>query len=146
MVLFTTDEVYFSFLDAIFFMKSYLVIKNERNVCDIEDLLDGNICRCTGYRPILDAFKTFGTDVSKDLQNCLAKTSTLAQKDYFQCGIYEGFVGVSTNTKNVFWHKTANRTNWYWPSTSNEVMQILSVLPQNRSYRIVAGNTGIFHE
>ena len=31
---------------------------------DIEEIFDGNICRCTGYRPILTGMKTFATDWS----------------------------------------------------------------------------------
>ena len=39
------------------------------SVEEIEDLFDGNICRCTGYRPILDAMKSFGKCSAEDIED-----------------------------------------------------------------------------
>ncbi|KAI0484294.1 xanthine dehydrogenase [Xylariaceae sp. FL0804] len=42
-------------------MSLYALLRNTENPSehDIEEAFDGNLCRCTGYRPILDAAQTF---------------------------------------------------------------------------------------
>jgi xanthine dehydrogenase/oxidase len=37
---------------------AYLRAHPEATQREIEECLDGNLCRCTGYRPILDAAKS----------------------------------------------------------------------------------------
>lgn len=46
-----------------FVMSLYAVLRNNKDPSehDLEEAFDGNLCRCTGYRPILDAARTFAT-------------------------------------------------------------------------------------
>lgn len=45
-------------------MSLYALLRNnpEPSAHDIEEAFDGNLCRCTGYRPILNAAQTFSVD------------------------------------------------------------------------------------
>ena len=137
----------------------------EPNAQDIEDLIDGNICRCTGYRPILDAFKSFADDKSKELKNKLSQeqlneTFTSVQK---MCPITQKKCegrnickkdikrqGSVLATASKFGQPKSERIpsqstsegNWVFPHNLEELMQILKNLSDDSTYRMVAGNTG----
>lgn len=46
-------------------MYSFLQENPTPTAKEIEARFDGNLCRCTGYRPILTAMKTFASDQEK---------------------------------------------------------------------------------
>ena len=48
----------------------------------VEEILDGNLCRCTGYRPIFDAFRSFASDNKKasDIEDLVKNGSKTCPK------------------------------------------------------------------
>ncbi|RPA87015.1 xanthine dehydrogenase-like protein [Ascobolus immersus RN42] len=48
-------------------MSLYALLRNNPDPSphDVEEAFDGNLCRCTGYRPILDAAQSFSTGAAK---------------------------------------------------------------------------------
>ena len=45
-------------------MSMYTLLRNNPRPTqrEMEDAFQGNLCRCTGYRPILDGYRTFCSD------------------------------------------------------------------------------------
>jgi xanthine dehydrogenase/oxidase len=55
---------------------------------EIESSLGGNICRCTGYRPIMDAFKTFAKDAPAELKSRCVDLEVTKQMSCFTYYIF----------------------------------------------------------
>ncbi|KXJ82609.1 hypothetical protein RP20_CCG012771 [Aedes albopictus] len=123
-------------------MYSLLQSKSGRvSMAEVENAFGGNICRCTGYRPILDAFKSLAHDAelglkqklacmdiedlcSKSDRTCLGKCP-ITKKIDDKKGIHMSFI------ENKEWHKIYNL---------NEVFMILEKIG-SKPYMLIGGNT-----
>ncbi|XP_063618136.1 xanthine dehydrogenase/oxidase-like [Cydia splendana] len=109
----------------------------------IEQSFGSNICRCTGYRPILDAFKTFAKDAPKpdhltdieDLKICNKSCDTPCDgKDW--CLVDKDNAGTNEVKKIVLKDK---RTFYI----VHDIKQIFDILNQEGDdYMLIGGNTG----
>ncbi|CAK1600928.1 unnamed protein product [Parnassius mnemosyne] len=146
-------------------MYALLRNKNKINYNDIETALQGNLCRCTGYRPIIDSFKTFMEDWEqhyvKDEQNtlcamgencCKLKINTSAEES--SLSNTSEFIPYSPTQEPIFppelklkaefynynlLYKGKNVT-WIRPTTLENLLMLKKECPFSK---IVAGNTEV---
>ena len=87
-----------------FVMSIFAMSKNKKNnnKDDIKDAISGNLCRCTGYRPIIDAAKNIKKKYSDEFYKNSKKTINLLKK------IHSKSIIIESKNKKYFAPKTIN--------------------------------------
>ncbi|KAF9823384.1 hypothetical protein SFRURICE_006597 [Spodoptera frugiperda] len=129
-------------------MNMYSLDKSTKNLTtqQVENSFGGNMCRCTGYRPILDAFKSFASDTDPELQDKLQDLEDLhinkcAKKCARKCSTSEDEWCLIENPEESMKELRTDVGRWYKAYSIQDVFKVLSREGTN-SYRLVAGNTG----
>lgn len=116
---------------------------NQLTMLDVEKSLSSNLCRCTGYRPILDSFKKFAVDSPaedkikniKDLSICKKSNNCCRSfaKDNDWCMVED------ESARKMLTMKMKDGKTWYRPTLLDELLKLLK---QNlESYILIGGNT-----
>ncbi|XP_071079367.1 xanthine dehydrogenase/oxidase-like [Haliotis cracherodii] len=144
-------------------MSMYALLRNNPQPTEdqIRTFLDGNLCRCTGYRPILDGFNTFSKGVCGKGEECCRNSI------YNNVAIGPVSAQCTTATKGTYhppydqtqepifppelknnWSKYQEtplvfkneRVTWYRPTTLTELLDLKTRHPGSK---IIRGNTEI---
>ncbi|KAK7506537.1 hypothetical protein BaRGS_00002012, partial [Batillaria attramentaria] len=125
---------------------------------DVEDNFDGNICRCTGYRSILDAMKSFAADTQisdgglidiEDLNKKLCPRTGQPCKDEGNANgsVQNGSEANGSAAGSGFsgLHVQTGSADWYRPTSLQELGGLMRKCKEN-NVRLLFGNTsaGIF--
>ncbi|MCJ1416575.1 hypothetical protein MMC32_002913 [Xylographa parallela] len=150
-------------------MSLYALLRNDSSPSEIEveEAFDGNLCRCTGYRPILDAAQTFSAKNACGkatanggggccMENGNSKSGGCCKDNKAKNGDQPikkftppGFIEYNPDTQLIFPPALSRhefkplafgnkRKRWYRPVTLKQLLEIKSVYP---SAKIIAGST-----
>lgn len=115
-------------------------------MADVENSFGGNVCRCTGYRPIMDAFKSLAVDADEKYKLCDIEDFPGTKKCPKTGSDCSG--SCKDKLKNGFpksLHLTVGDREWHKVYDVSEISQILGN-SSGKKYMLVSGNTahGVF--
>ncbi|KAI9734709.1 MAG: hypothetical protein M1818_006696 [Claussenomyces sp. TS43310] len=151
-------------------MSLYALLRNDSSPSehDVEEAFDGNLCRCTGYRPILDAAQTFSTQkscgkstanggggccmengVGNDASGGCCKIASKGDSQPIKRFTPPGFIEYNPDTELIFPPPLTKhqfrplafgnkRKRWYRPVTLQQLLEIKRVYP---SAKVIGGST-----
>lgn len=96
----------------------------------VENSFGGSLCRCTGYRSILDAFKSLATNECGDIEDLALN----------MCGKCDKECDFTPNTSLDIVEGNDGKM-WMRPSNLGELLTILRKPAVDSKYMLVAGNT-----
>ncbi|XP_069693941.1 uncharacterized protein [Periplaneta americana] len=144
-------------------MNMYSLMQDESvTMEEVENSFGGNMCRCTGYRPILDAFKSMCEDASLEikrkvydieelqfLKNCNKNCKLCPNK----CGGHNDsedecdgdFVLINDSEaifalQNIPIHIKQNGSEWFKVTSVEDIFDIFEQIG-DETYMLIAGNT-----
>ena len=131
-----------------FVMNTHAYLQNhpQATKADLEKIYGGNLCRCTGYRPILTGVRTLASDyqaMNDKSQQCLIDPS-------FDVRVKNNLATIDINELPAFdseqrlLHFSYNGREWFRPNTLLDVMRIKKQLVKAHgrdSVKIIFGNT-----
>ncbi|CAG5133676.1 unnamed protein product, partial [Candidula unifasciata] len=119
----------------------------------VEDNYDATICRCTGYRSILDAMKSFASDAPphlkknggvidiEELDGKLCKKTGQACVGHCAGHTKKGKSGTCENSMPKRLHIVTDQAQWFKPLTLAELYPLLKQYAA-QNYSLVFGNSG----
>ncbi|XP_050217596.1 indole-3-acetaldehyde oxidase-like [Mercurialis annua] len=119
---------------------------------EAENATSGNLCRCTGYRPIADVCKSFASDVDMedlglnsfwekgDSQEVKMSRLPVYDRHHLICTFPEFLKG---QAKSLLISDLEKKRSWCQPCSFQELHSLLRTADCNMRMKLVVGNTGM---
>ncbi|KAM3964249.1 xanthine dehydrogenase-like [Aphomia sociella] len=138
-------------------MSMYSLLRSKENInyWDIDTALQGNLCRCTGYRPIIEGFQTFlnkgnnpcamgenccRNNGNKKNENVLFLKSSFTPYNPTQEPIFPPELKLNKTYSESYLIFRGDNVTWIRPKKISELFKLKSAYPNSK---IVVGNTEI---
>ena len=132
-------------------MSSMLRSNPDLEFHDVELAIQGNLCRCTGYRPIVEGFRTLCKGGTESVRNDRALANGLQEVDTFNPDTFIPYTkdsdptvpkGIMTDSGSVAFN-TNDKVHWYRPSNLKELEEIRK---KYKNVEYAAGGCGFYHK
>lgn len=143
-----------------FVMSMYSLLRNspQPSMKDLEIAFQGNLCRCTGYRPIIEGYRTFtkeyqcamgekccknqkkNNNIDENMSDVLFEKNEFMPYDPSQEPIFPPELKLSSQLDEASLIFQSHRVKWLRPTTLSEILDLKSLYPHAK---IITGNTEV---